>query len=969
VSTSAETVAFLPRPKFIKRIIFLAIFVIFVIVALSIISGLLTNYWWFESVNLADIYEIQLSTKIILFLLFGGFCALFTYLNLLVSFNTSITLRVPESHEELVIRYRAFVLAHKQSTFIITSLAFGFLAGSAAIGQWQQWLLFTHSQPFYRSDGEFNLDASFFVFKLPFLQWLSGWLFTTIAILIVLTLLSYYLAGAINFQRTPRFSAGLKAHISFLLGLLALVKGFSYFYVSRPLLDLSTTGVVEGASYTNVHIQIPAIELLSVISLFAALILFLNIYQRGWSYALIALIFWAVISLVAGVIYPAFIQRFKVQPAQSTLELPYIKRNILATRFAYGLNSIKNVPFNGNANVSLTDIFQGATSLADVKLWDPEYTQPTYQKFQATRNFYNITGLSYDRYIINNKEVPVIIGVREINYSQLPSQSWVNQHLQYTHGYGVIISYANQTDYNGNPVFSVGDIPIDSQPGWPTITQPDIYYGLNQTGYVIVDTNQPEFDYLSPNGIPVESHYKGPGGVDIGSFFSKLLFAIRFSDINILTSSLINPHSKILFYRDIQQRISEVAPFLMLDSSPYPVVANGKVYWIQDAYTVSDYYPYSQAVNLANTSVNPNTGLPDQFNYIRNSVKIVINAYTGQIHFYAFDPSDPILKAWESVYPHLFSPMSSMNKQLIAHLRYPEDLFAVQSAMYGRYHITVASSFYNASNAWTVSQAPPAAPQNSSAGGQTYSPINPNGLFSAQYEQIKLPGNQHTHFYLVEPYVPVAQNNSQERQQILSGLLVASCDSPNYGELINYVIPNGNSVNGPAMVSALIDAESQISTEITLLSQQGSTVTLGSVVMVPIGQTLLYFRPLYVASATNPIPTIKYVIAVYQNNVVMEPTLTQAISSVFNIPIEISPSGSSPSTITAQITQEIKSLLSQAQSYYNQAQTDLKNGNLGAYQSDIANMESVINQARQLLSQIPPNKSTSANQPSPANSA
>lgn len=962
--TTSESLQLFSQPRFVKRIVKAIIIFLLLLILLIVLAHLLTSYWWFESVGFSSVFLKTFETKLLLLVIFGGFYTIFTYLNLLISFNSSASLPVPESHEELVIRYRAFVLSRKHLTFIITALILGLLGGSASVNQWQQWLLFLHAKPFFRSDGQFNVDVSYFVFKLPFLQWLSAWLFTSLAILLVLILLSYYLGGAINLQQKPRFSPVAKAHISFLLGLIALVKAFSYFYISRFLLDLSTTGVVEGASYTNVHIQIPALELLSIISLFSALILFVNIYQRGWSYAVIAIVLWLVISLVAGVIYPSIIQRFKVQPAQSTLEIPYITRNIKATRFAYSLNSIKSVSFQGNANVSISDIFKSEISLSDVKLWDPEYTQPTYEKFQATRNFYTIAGLSYDRYLINGAETPVVIGVREINYSQLPSQSWVNQHLQYTHGYGVVVSYVNQIDYNGNPVFTIKDIPIVSKTSWPQIKRPEIYYGIGQTGYVIVDTNQPEFDYLNSNGVPIESHYKGPG-VSVGSFFARLLYAIRFSDVNILTSSLINSRSKILYYQDIQQRISQVAPFLALDSSPYPVIANGNLYWIQDAYTVSDYYPYSQQINLSDTPVNPNTGLPQQLNYIRNSVKIVVNAATGRMHFYVFDPNDPIIQAWESIYPNLFSPISSLNAQIKEHIRYPEDLFAIQAAMYGRYHITNPASFYNASNAWAISQAPIAAPQTSSSGGQTYSPINSNGLFSPEYEELNLPGHLNPHFVLIIPYVPIAQSNSEAKQQILSGLLVANCDGAEYGQLTNYVVPDSNAVNGPNMVSALIDAESQISTQITLLSQQGSTVTLGSVVMVPVGQSIVYFRPLYVASASNPIPTVKYVIAVYQNNVVMEPTLSQAISAVFKIPVNFSTGSSVSSNISSQVAQEVKTLLAEAQNYYNQAQTDLKNGNLGSYQSDITNMESLLNQAQEVLNQLPASNPT----PSGPNSA
>ncbi len=940
-----------------KRLIALAIIAVIIILLLSLksIATFYTNYLWFESLNYKSVFVKTMETKIELGIVFivGSFIFFWANLYFVHRFSSKEPLEL--STEDLTTYLRHGLRSYPKTIRTVFAILIGIFMGSTAVSQWQNFLLFTHAKPFKSADPQLNLNVGTFIFKLPFLSWFAGWVFGLLLVTLFLVAIFHYAEGNISIKGTSFKSiSAVKVHISILLAIIAIVKALSYYFVSRPLVDLSTIGVVQGASYTGVHIQLPAITLLTIISIASAVILIVNIFRQGWKLPVTAVLLWGVVSLVAGVIYPNIIQTFSVQPAQSSLELPYIARNIVATRQAYQINHVKTVPFAAAQDVGPSQLSADAQSLNDTKLWNYEYTLSTFDKNQDIKNYYQFTNMSYDRYTVNGLKVPVLIGIRELFQQGIPATSWVNSHLQYTHGYGAVISPVNQAASDGTPLFPVSDIPVNSQNGYPKITQPQVYFGIGQNGYVIVDSKQSELDYVTPNGNPVETHYAGNGGVPLNSLLNKVAYAIRFADKNILFSSLISSSSKIIYNQDITTRVSQIAPFLSLDSNPYPVVSNGSIYWIENAYTTSAYYPYSQTFNSSVASaLSPNSGLNQvPFNYVRNSVKVVMNAYTGKTSFYVSDPTDPIIQAWESIYPNLFQPMSKMNKGLLSHLRYPEDLFAVQSAMYGRYHITNPINFYNASNAWMVSQAP----SSGNAGNPipTSVAINPNNRYSPNYQLTQLPDQNRPEFNLIEPLVPYSTNNGvNDRQQILAAFLSVTSGQNNYGQLTAYVTPPGQSVNGPAFVSSQIDSVPKVSQEITLLSQQGSSVALGLVQLIPVDDSLLYIRPMFVASARNPIPTLRYVIVVYNNNVSLEPSLAQALQAVFNQPIAgINPTSNSGSTTGTQntVAAQIQQLLNQAMQDFNQAQTDLSSGNLGQYQTEINAAETLVTQASNLSS-------------------
>jgi hypothetical protein len=557
------------------------------------------------------------------------------------------------------------------------------IAASGTIGEWQNWILFRHGGNFGITDPQFHKDIGFYVFKLPFLYFVVDWTLAILIVTLVVSTIFHYFNGGILPQRGfPRVRPSVKAHISVLLALIALTKAVGYILQRWSLVN-STDGYVDGAGYTDVHARLPAITLLVIVSIFAAGILLFNIRRQGWTLPILAIGIWAFVALVVGVIYPALLQTLKVTPAQSTLEAPYIQRNIEATRAAYNLNGVKVKPFAATTTVSPQAVSDSSATINNIRQWDPDPTisLQTFLREQAITSYYTFQSVSMDRYTVGGALTPVLIGVRQISPSHIPSPSWVNTHLQFTHGNGAVIALANQTNAN-NPVYGISQTPPVSTQGLPKITEPNVYFGLGDTGYVVANTKQLEVDYQRPDNSNVESPYTGKGGVRLSSLFTRAAFALRLSDFNLLISDQITDNSRIMFVRDPVQMAEKAAPFLTFDHDPYAVVNDGHIDWVVDGYTTSNNYPYSQNANTQQVAVGSN--LPGSYNYVRNSVKVVIDAYSGQMTFYNADPSDPILQAYEAAFPHMFTPLSKMSPELQAHLRYPEDIFSIQSAIYGR---------------------------------------------------------------------------------------------------------------------------------------------------------------------------------------------------------------------------------------------------------------------------------------------
>lgn len=924
------------------------------------IAGFYTTYLWFDELGFTSVWRGVLGTKILLAVVFSllFFAALF--LSLVIADRLAPRFRAIGPEDELVQRYRQVVGEHTGKVRVGVAALFALLVGTGVSAQWQNWLLFKNSVDFGVDDPQFGRDIGYFVFKLPFLSFLVDWAFLAVMVIAVVTVVAHYLNGGIRLQAPmQRVTPQVKAHVSVLLAILALIKAVGY-YLQRFELSYSSRGVVDGATYTDVKAQLPALELLIIISVAAVVMFILNIRRKGWVLPIIGVGLWALVSVIVGAVYPAFTQKFRVDPAEIDRERPYIDRNIKATRVAFGIDGVKETRFAYDESLEAEGLAQNAETIRNVRLWDPQYVATTFQKLQEIRSYYKFNDVDIDRYMIDDRVTQTIVSARELNSSDLPSQSWVNRHLSFTHGFGALVAPANAVTSDGQPRFSLKDIPPE---GAPALKQPRIYYGEETGSYAVVNSKQREIDFQQQDGTTRFSSYEGTGGVRLNSILRKAAFALRFADFNLLISDLVTPQSKAIFIRDIGERVRTAAPFLRYDADPYPVIVDGKLLWVQDAYTATSRYPYSQRASV--DRMPESSGLNSSFNYVRNSVKVVIDAFNGSMKFYVVDDKDPLIKAYSKAFPSLFTPGKEISADLRSHLRYPEDLFRVQTNMYGRYHITAPNEFYNAGDAWDISQDPgsgsPAPSATQSTGPPTTAAAGPAGglivpakgrRMDPTYLLLRLPNDTKESFLILQPFVPRSRG---DRQQNLSAFMTAKSDPDEYGKLEAFVMPRGEQIDGPALVDARAAADPEISREITLLNQQGSQVQLGNVQVIPIQNSLLYVRPLYVQSSRNPLPEFKRAIVVFGDEAVIGNTLEEALTKIFGTApktLEEAPGGTPPTTpgppgpATPAESAEVQRLLQEADTAYQAAQEALRQGDLAEYQKQITIVGERVGQAR-----------------------
>jgi uncharacterized membrane protein (UPF0182 family) len=1012
-----RTPADLPRrlPRTSRRFrIGLVIAIVLIIVGLTSLRGLArfyTDYLWFNSVHFTSVFRGVLLTKWLLAIVFTALFFIMMLVNLSLADRFAPAELAPGPQDDLVVRYREVVRPHGRLVRVITAIVFALFAGVGANSQWNNWDLFRYHVSFGVKDPEFGRDVGFYVFQLPFIKFLLNWSFYAIVVVLIVVAVASYLNGGIRFQGpAPRVSGAVKTHVSVLLGLLALVKAVDY-YFERLELVLSNKHLVAGATATGVHANEPALVLLMAIAVIAAGLFLFNIRQRGWTLPAVAVALWLLVWILVGAVYPALYQALRVNPSEITRETPYIQRNITATRTAYGLDKVQVEGQSSGYNYSptiTTSQISGNTpqaqaneqTISNVRLLDPNQLRNTFDKLQALRTYYQFNGLDSDRYSLSPGAplTATITSVRELN-NQVPS-GFVNQHLEYTHGYGAVVAPASQQGVNqsdGTPNFSLSGLPST---GAPTLSEQgsQVYYGEgSQTnGYVIADSKQPELDYESNNGSQVSTHYTGTGGVQLGNIFRRAAFALRFGDINPILSGQVTSSSRIMYYRNISQMVRKAAPFLKYDSDPYAVILNGRIYWVQDAYTTTANYPYSQPANT--DRVPAGSGLASKFNYVRNSVKVVIDAYNGKMWFFTMPVNDPIIKVYERAFPDLFTDGSQADKiipGITAHWRYPTDLFDVQGNMYGRYHLTDPTQFYTQAQAWTISQDPGSGPLSQSTLGQTVLGANGQPVTVAaqrlapEYILAHPAGSTQQSFEILQSFVPVSPS---DKQQNLTAYMTATMDPNDFGAINVYETPPGLSVDGPALITNAIRSNTTISTQLTLLNQQGSTVELGQVYTVPIDRSLLFVQPVYVESSSNQVPELKDVVVVYNGtayssqgtsldaalcnvknsdgsqpfNMYCNTAAALGQSTLPNTPAAPSGSGTkggSTSTTTAPRTtapsttappvsvapgQTVTSLLNAAQQEFAAANQALKNGDLATYQKDVNLAESYVAQAQQL---------------------
>jgi uncharacterized protein len=929
------------------------------------IAGFYIDYLWFDSLGLTSVFGGILAAKLFLAAVFTLLFAAVLAVNLTIAdrFAPTDTPAGPEA--EFIDRYQRFMGRRTWLVRIGVSLMFGLVAGLPAAGQWNSWLLFRNASSFGVQDPLFGRDIGFYVFRLPFLSFVVDWLFAAIVIVLIVTVVAHYLNGGIRLQvQGRRVTPHVKLHISMLLAVLALLRAAAY-YLQQFELTASTRGYVDGAAYTDVQAQLPAIRLLAAISVLAALLLVVNVWQRGWRLPIIAVGLWGVVAVVAGTIYPAFVQRFVVQPAQSNLERPYIQRNIDATRRAMNLDQVEVTPYSVGT-LTAQDVAENVDTLRNVRLLDPLVTGESFQRIQAFRGFYKFNELDVDRYPITNsngeEEVQqVLLAARELNSNDLPDSSWENRHLAYTHGWGLGMAQASKVQANGQPAFI--DLTQEDAPG-PTITRPEVYFGETLTSYAVVATQRGEVSLGGSGDVNVS--YEGSGGVRLSSGIRRAAYALQFGEWNILVSNLITSDSRILYIRDIKERVSHIAPFLQFDADPYPVVHQGRIVWIVDGYTTSDRYPYAQRANT--DQLAPGSDLSGtRFNYARNSVKAVVDAYEGSVTFYVVDPQDPIIQSYAKAFPALFTPLDEAPEGLANHFRYPEDLFRVQTNVWSRYHISDARQFYLQENAWNVAQNPPK--RQSDRNTTTQPTLVPGEIRRERelrvppyYTIMRQPGTDRPEFVILRSFVPFSE---QDTRKELMAFMTASSEPDSYGKLRVYQV-QGTQVPGPAIAAS--DIQQTFAAELTLLDQQGSTVTFGDLQLLPIGDSLMYVRPWFVQATTQtPVPEMRFVTLSYNKESYRGATLEEALSravpgfdddlgtviggtrpSVPALPSQPGqqpggeePGGEDPGQQPGQEPgppgggQSVEELLAEAERLYGEAQVALRAGRLGEYQEKL----------------------------------
>jgi len=898
------------RGRHTKAILIVAGFIVLFIV-LPMAKGFYTEWLWFSSLGYGSVYATILKSRVLIF-----FSAAIIF-SILFLGNMVLAARLAPASGTHFWPWTV-VPGHQQGAklgIILATALLSLIFGLAAQSSWEVVLQFFNGQPFGIADPVFNKEISFYVFTLPFLHMLRSWFLAALVVSFLGSAGVYVLSYGTQRLRFD-LSKPVLAHAC---GLAIAILGLCAwgYWLGIWELVFSSRGVVFGASYADMHAQLPAQWILLVVAIICMGMIAASLLRRKYRWALYSIGGWVAMAIIVGAIFPAMVQRFQVQPNELAKETPYIEYNIQSTREAFGLDRVEEEPFPAETTPSAQDVAQNEETINNIRLWDHRPLKDTYNQIQAIRLYYDFHDVDVDRYIIDGKYRQVMLSARELSAEKLAAQAqtWVNRRLQFTHGYGITMSPVNEISTEGLPVLMVKDIP---PVGELDIEQPQIYFGEKTNDYVIVNTKTQEFDY--PLGEEnVYGHYQGKDGVSIGSFIRRLVYAWQFGDFNILISGELSPESRVLYYRNISERVNHLAPFLKLDSDPYLVVMEGRLFWIQDAYTVTDRYPYSEPTGKG-------------LNYIRNSVKAVVDAYDGSVTFYVTEPEDALIRTYQAIFPSLFVPVEQMPESLRAHIRYPGDMFNIQAWVYQSYHMRDVRVFYNKEDLW-------ATPMEVYAGtGQLMEPY---------YIIMRLPDAEEVEFLLVQPFTPMNKNNT-------IGWLAARCDGENYGRLLAYHFPKERLVYGPNQIENRIQQDTVITEQLALWGRGGSRVIRGNLLMIPLGKSNLYVEPVFLQAEAGGLPELKRVIVAAGERIVMEPTLKESLAAIFGAegaapePV-IEPSA--PAEPEGPVSTEVAGLIEEAQQHYSKAQQYLKDGDWAGYGKEMEALEVVLDRLAELTAE------------------
>jgi uncharacterized membrane protein (UPF0182 family) len=857
------------------------------VVTWIVFTAFYTDWLWFASVDQTQVFSTSLLTRAALFVVFGLAISIALGATMWLAWRTRPTFRGMTPEQASLERYRIGLDPFRRRITVVVCAVVGLGGGLTAASEWGSYLLWRNAVPFGSTDPQFGMDLSFFMFVLPFVRFLVSFGFVLLFLCLAASVVVHYLYGGLRLQpRGDRATAAAQSQISVLIGLFVLLKAASY-YLDRFELATQSQQLVAGFTglkYTDVHAVLPALNIMVVVSVLVAVLFFVNAFRRHWAIPVIGAGLMVLSSVVIGTIYPLFVQQFQVKPSELVKEQPYIERNINATRDAYDIAAAQIEDYPGTVSPPSADVISASSGTLDnIRLLDPAVVSPTYNQLQQIRGYYAFNPkLDVDRYQLDGSDRGAVVAVREINLAGIPDgqRNWTNDRLVYTHGYGFVAAYDNTALSNGQPDFFESDIPPS---GALNVTQPRVYFGEASPQYSIVGApagSAPvELDYpddASPTGQATNT-YQGTGGVPMGSLFGRALFATKFQDINIFLSDLVNSDSRVMWDRDPLTRVEKVAPWLTLDQDPYAVVADGRIKWIVDGYTMSNDYPSSSRVSLSNATADSTSTrtLPsqlqpdDQANYMRNSVKAVVDAYDGTVTLYAWDPSDPVLKTWMGAFPGVVHPVSEMPSAIEAHVRYPQDLFKVQRTIMSRYHVTDAATFYNGTDVWIVPDDPTVSPT------QVFQP--------PYYLTLKMPDQDKPSFSLTTTFAP------QRRQTLAAFMAVDSAPGPGYGTMRVLQLPSNTTIPGPQQVQNNFESDPLVSSQLTLLRNGGSDIVLGNLLSLPFNGGLLYVEPVFIRANTEGYPLLRKVLVGYGANVALENTLDAALVKVFQ---------SSPDTTT-----------------------------------------------------------------------
>lgn len=943
-----------PRPLVLTLIVMAVL-----LIGFSLFSGIWTDKLWFNSLGYGGVFTTLVWTKIAMFAVFGVLMALAIGGNLWIAYRLRPVFRASSPEQASLDRYRDVITPIRRILLISISLVFALFAGGSASGKWRTFLLWENRQSFGRTDAYFHKDIGFYVFTLPWLHYLVDFAITALILGLLAALVVHYVYGGIRLQaRTGKVSGPAQAQISVLLGVLVLLKGADY-YLDRFDLTSAGGGLVTGMTYSRDHATLPAKNILMAIAVICALLFFANIFRRTWMLPAVGLALFLMSAVLLGMVWPALVQQFQVKPSEPDKEASYIANNIKATRAAYDLDDTTVTEYDAKTTLSQQQLGADAASLPGIRLVDPTLVSETFQQLQQQKGYYSVSPvLDVDRYQINGQERDLVVAARELHQDGLADaqKNWANLHTVYTHGYGMIAAYGNQRDKDEKPVSS-----SDGQPAWaeedlppkgqltdlfaPNGYRGQIYFGEQSPKYSIVGKQKGGKDVeldvpqgQGTSGASTTTTYTGKDGVGIGSMFRKALYAVKFGDSKILLSSRVHSDSKVLYNRSPRERVQKVAPWLTVDNDALPAVVDGKIVWILDGYTTTDRYPLSEKKSfreMTSDAINPRTAyatLPtDQINYIRNAVKATVDAYDGTVTLYEWDDTDPILKAWEGVFPGVVKPRADIPDDLLAHFRYPEDMFKAQRSLLAAYHVTDPKTFYEGNDKWDI-------PEDPNSPTRKQPPYRLSVATKSGSEPV---------FSLTSVYVPF------NKQNLASFISVGAdaADPDTYGKFQILRLPDTTQISGPSQIANQFNSDDTVANSLLPFKRQGTQVIFGNLLTLPVGNGLLYVQPVYTLreEGSGNYPALRFVLVSFGTDVGVGPTLSAALDDVLGKTPDTTPTENPPPSGgtggTTELPTEALQLLQQADAKFREADDALKKGDLKGYADAVQQGRALVEQA------------------------